>query len=223
MSNALYQEFVKNLAGKLTSEICVISLNFDCLLHEEFRENNVYREVYFDYLLNFNSVAPGRRSYNKKNGIPLIKLHGSLDWTFNPKTREINLSHWGIRPNTDYFTNFTEFEPYIFLPHQVEGGLMDQLWNRAGEELRQAQKITIIGYSFPSYDTGVISLFKNNIRQGVKLEIINSTSGFNIQDAIREQDVIKRYYETELFPGISQEFHFDGFEGYINRFSPMLT
>ena len=68
--NELYKRFVQSLAGKTASEICVISLNFDCLLHEEFKITNVYEEVYFDYLLPFQKIDESRKCYeeNRKQG-----------------------------------------------------------------------------------------------------------------------------------------------------------
>lgn len=210
--NELYREFGKYLAGRSALDVSVISINFDCLLHEEFKNNNVYREVYFDYLMDFNNIAHSRKSYNKKNGIPLLKLNGSLDWAYNLQTNTIQLLHWFIRPDV-YYSNNNGMEPYIFLPHQTKDKSMQILWDRAKTELKQASKVTIIGYSFPDYDVDIIKLFQENITSAIELEVVDLGRSLN------EQKEIKAKYE-KLFPNIDiakVKFCFDGFEGYLNK------
>lgn len=206
-----YDRFAQNLAGRLASEISVISFNFDSLLHEEFKQNNVYKEVYFDYLL-FSSAPEGRKCYNKKNGIPLIKLHGSLDWAFNSKTKEIELLHWFIRPDT-YYSNNREIEPYIFLPHQVRGSLTEPLWYRAKEELSQAAKITIIGYSFPAYDQEKVFKLFENVNPRATWEVIDHEE--NPRHKEKRKIEIQNKYQ-KWFPRIQElTINVDGFEEYV--------
>ncbi len=207
--NELYTKFGEYLAERSASEVSVISFNFDCLLHEEFKQNKVFREVYFDYLL-FSGAPEGRRRYNKKNGIPLIKLHGSLDWAFNLKTDTIELRHWHIQPNT-----YSEIEPYIFLPHQQRGSRTEVLWNRAKEELSQADKVTIIGYSFPAYDQkDVFELFKN-VNPKAKWEVVNHEK--NPQHKEKKKIEIREEYQ-KWFSQIKEDMiqvYVEGFKEYV--------
>ena len=149
------------------------SFNFDCLLHEDRKSG-----IFFDYLLNFHAITKTRElSYLKGKGILLIKLHGSVDWGFNPKTNEINLDYLPVRIDKYYSADGSPRsveEPYIFLPHQTTHGTIDQLWERARGELKQADKIVVIGYSFPDYDKKVIELFQENVGSEVKWEVIDS-------------------------------------------------
>lgn len=216
--NRLYREFCNRLNGKSVSEVCVFSMNFDCHLHEEFKENNVYKPVCFDYLLEleFEDIAPSRRFYKKcqGKGIPLIKLNGSLDWAYNRKTNKINLLHWHIS-DTDYFNDGgmlnNEIEPYIFLPHQQKDKLIKPLWDKAEAELRQATKITIIGYSFPDYDTDVLELFQKNIKPEAELEIVDLLRNSNAQEHVKSK-------YRELFSKVANvKFDFGGFQGYMAR------
>lgn len=213
--NELYRKFGEYLAERSASEVSVISFNFDCLLREEFRQNNHFRKVYFDYLLEFDSIAKNRKRYNEKDGIPLIKLHGSLDWAFNPKTDTIELRYWRIQPDTYYFDN-SEIEPYIFLPHQQRGSRAEVLWNGAKEELSHADKITIIGYSFPAYDQeDVFELFKN-VNSKATWEVIDSYEKGRQDKGERENEIRNKY--NSLFPEIPESklhVNVEGFEEYV--------
>ncbi len=190
----------------------VISFNFDCLLHEEFKNSNVYKPVYFDYVMPFSSIDPARKNYSQQNGIPLIKPHGSLDWAFNPETKEIKLLHWLIKPDT-YYLNHDGIEPHIFLPHQIEDGSMQVLWDRAKKELTEADKITIIGYSFPDYDNGQVLKLFDQVDSKTDWEMIDYIENPNLQGGIRDK-------YPKLLPNINInriKFWFEGFQGYMGR------
>lgn len=210
--NDLYEKFVQSLSGKSSDEVCVISMNFDCLLHEDFKKG-----IYFYYLLDFKKIDPNRKSYQKDGGLPLIKLNGSLDWEFDSRENEINLRHWHIGEETYYpcdgqANSSTGTEPYIFLPHQTKDKLTKMLWDKAGEALKHADKITIIGYSFPDYDKDVIELFRQNVNAKMEWDVIDKPENS------KEQDALQNKYK-ELFPNIPNErINFDsgGFEEYIN-------
>jgi hypothetical protein len=214
--NLLYKKFVESLSGVSKSKVSIISFNFDCLLHEDFKNR-----IYFDYLLDFKNIDGNRLSYEKGRGIPLIKLNGSLDWAYNPSTKEITLLFPHITPYTYKFNfdakdnNETQIEPYIFLPHQEKEERIDALWARAKEELKQARKLTIIGYSFPAYDKDAIRFFQESINSNVELEVIEVS-----EDALkleyREEEIMKKY--INLFPGVKRiKIYLDGFQGYTTH------
>ncbi|GAF80227.1 unnamed protein product, partial [marine sediment metagenome] len=77
-NNTLYKRFVKEiLKNKAPQSTSVISLNFDYMLQEK----EFVNEVYFDYLIDFDCIDTHRAEfYRRSNPIPLIKLHGSIDW-----------------------------------------------------------------------------------------------------------------------------------------------
>ena len=207
---SLYQQFAQSLTERSPSEVSVVSFNFDCLLHEEFKVTNVYRPVYFDYIIPFNSVNSGRSYYNRQKGIPLIKLHGSLDWAFNSEKKQIHLLHWLIKPETHYLNNDKE-EPYIFLPYQQVDELIKPLRNQAKEELKKADTITIIGYSFPDCDEEeIIDLFQN-VNPKAEWEVINYVEDFDLEKRNKTQDRYKKFLSSFK----SVKFNFDGFESYI--------
>lgn len=211
--NQLYRGFSQLLSKKSVSEVCVISFNFDCWLCEDIK-----RERRFDYLLNFDEIDTSRKFYkeNQGRGIPLIKWNGSLDWAFDPINKKMKLLHRNIQPETDYYNQANSLnekvEPYIFLPHQTKDEVTKILRDRAEIELKQASKVTVIGYSFPDCDKeDALKLFQENIESGVEMKVVDFAPNLNKQNEIQNK-------YKKLFPHIiNVKFDFDGFQGYMAR------
>jgi len=212
-SNSLYEEFIKKLAGKSSENVSIISLNFDCLLHEDFING-----VYFDYLIDFAMVDEHRESYNKQNGVPLIKLNGSLDWAICQKCGKIKLLfHFVGKSSYDNLyckmsKNCGEkLRPFIFLPHEEKNSLIHSLWDKARQDLSQATKITIIGYSFPPYDQDVINLFKESLSPDVELVIVDYAKDD------KEKRIAEANYKRikQAFLRDNTKLLLNGFQGYV--------
>jgi hypothetical protein len=204
--NLLYKEFVKYLKGKSPTHVSVISFNFDSLLHEDFSN-----KIYFDYLIDFKTISNVRSLSDKGEGIPLMKLNGSLDWAWHPKTNGMHLNSFFITDRSYPSLEVDDdqrIEPYIFLPHQKKNGIMNLICARAEKEIKSAAKITIIGYSFPSYDKDVFKLFRENLQPQTKIEIV---------DVASSQERVLREKFCFVFPQVSSiDINLNGFEGYIN-------
>jgi hypothetical protein len=162
-NNDYYKKFVKNLKNKTRDEVSIISFNFDCLLDDDLDE-----QIYFDYLIKFDDIDSRRCFYTPGRGIPLLKLHGSLDWKLDAHTGVMTLLP------TEWHESCGG-EPCIFLPHEQANRKISQLWDAAAEFVQVADKITFIGYSLPSYDQDAIRLFQSNVRRETRIEIIDSS------------------------------------------------
>ncbi len=210
----LYEKFTKRLIGKSPEDIQIISFNFDCLLQESFRD-----EVYLDYLLNFDTIDNNRASYNKQNGIPLIKLNGSLDWATCPKCKKIKLltSYVGKYTYASLYCNMSQdcgekLKPFIFLPHENKTKSINVLWDRAKNALEQASKLTIIGYSFPYYDREIIKLFKEYTNRDVELIVVDHA---NNQKKEEVEESIGRTIKQIFSPKNDAKVFLYGFQGYL--------
>jgi NAD-dependent SIR2 family protein deacetylase len=201
--NILYKRFTKEiLKNKAPQTTSIISLNFDCMLHEDFDN-----EVYFDFLIDFDWIDHNRAEfYKRSNPIPLIKLHGSLDWGICENCGRLHL-YYPFMHRTFYKNKACAKQkcggrvtPFIISPHDNQR--INSLWNVAKNHLKEASQVTIIGYSFPEYDKDVIKLFQESMNANVRLEVV---------------DICKNKYR-DLFPGIKRpiEFILSGFSGYLD-------
>lgn len=208
--NSLYEEFGEYLSRSYTPDnVSIISFNFDCLLCEDY----VKRRIFYDYLIKFDDIYEDAKKYRPDvRGIPLIKLHGSLDWGWDSSLEKIvqlfpYVSHETYKRNG--------LEPFIFLPHQQLHGILDQLWKRAALEIQSAHKITIIGYSFPEYDTKVRELFTQNSFHGPEVEVVDHCEAISPKTLLTSEK--RRKFEA-IFPE-SQNIcvNLDGFKVYVDN------
>ena len=216
--NLLYKRFtaeiLKNCSPQDTS---IISFNFDFLLHEDFKE-----EVYFDYLLKFDWVDTHRQTYARTDPIKLIKLNGSLDWGICPSCNRLYLYFHHMFRNSYDSKQCSEcgerIQPFIIIPHETYETLIESLWSIAERELKHANTVTVIGYSFPVYDKKVVDLFAKSIGPKTKLQVVNHCAPN--EDESRKRNAISMKYK-ELFPLLETEIetHLGGFEGYIDAYT----
>jgi len=210
--NTLYKRFVKEILKSEEPQIVsIISLNFDCMLQDKEFNN----EVYFDYLIDFDWIDHNRAQfYRCSNPIPLIKLNGSLDWGICENCGRLHL-YYPFMHRTFYEGKACANQqcgeivtPFIVIPHDREK--INSLWNVAKDHLKEADKVTVIGYSFPEYDEDVIKLFQDSLDTNVRLEVVDIRGKYGTE-------YFKEKYR-KLFPDIKQsiEVTLDGFSGYID-------
>ena len=198
-------------------QVTIISFNFDVLLHGDFKTN-----VYFDYLLKFDWIDHNRqRIYARSNPIKLIKLNGSLDWGICPSCNRLHLYF------PHMFRHFFDdkrcsgkcgapIQPFIIIPHENYGTIIKPLWFSAKKELRRANIVTVIGYSFPEYDKKVVDLFSSSLRANTKLQVVTRCERKADEDSKRKAIVLKY---NQLFPVLKTkiDIYLNGFEGYIDN------
>jgi NAD-dependent SIR2 family protein deacetylase len=170
----------KKLVNKLRDEgilkeTAFISLNYDILIDNAlvdiYRRN---RDLYLDYGIPFiNYELPKKDKYyweKPKEGksILLLKLHGSLNWLYCPTCNSMKLTpkeKGGIKAfETEECEKCgTKMEPVIIPPtfyKDMSNPFIQQIYLKADEVLRNAEKIFICGYSFPDADMHIKYLLK---------------------------------------------------------------
>lgn len=168
----------------------------------------------------------GLDSGTSTSGIPVLKLHGSLNWALNSgrviplllgdyfQKYHINPFHESgeckipIRTQLkEYFTKHTdievEAEPVIVPPtwnkaehHQI----LAQVWGRAAKELGEAEYIFIIGYSLSETDAFFRLLYALGTVGDTplkRIEIFNPDSSGEIHNR----------YESLMGPGAKKRFN----------------
>ncbi len=132
----------------------LITFNYDCLL---------------DLMLGQNGIAYDYALKTSGNGVPLLKLHGSVNWSRDED---------GLKPNGLYIPQLRNGEyrllcttkqlsnngdgPFIIPPvlnKLAQQQAISSVWKKAAEVLRNAQEIYVIGYSLPETDTFFKYLF----------------------------------------------------------------
>lgn len=152
------RELLKELVGSQGQDVSIITFNYDVALDA----------VLFDLGKN---VDYGFNGGNQ--GIPLLKLHGSLSWTLNKTTERIHvvepkeylrdyLDAPGDHPLRlrSYLSGVAEAfgvtgNPVIVPPTWAKTArfkMISEVWKRAAQELHEAENIYVVGYSLPPTD-----------------------------------------------------------------------
>ena len=109
------------------------------------------------------------------DGIPILKLHGSVNWGFNPSA----VSHQKM----DIFVDYTALQgknaghELILAPPTWRKGwapnhVMAAVWDAAVEALSKATRIIIVGYSLPATDSHFKYLMSAGLRDNISLRKI---------------------------------------------------
>ncbi len=163
----LHLQPVTQRREKLTG---LISLNYDDVLDQAFKE--FHGDPNYCFSLDADVFSP--------DGIPLLKLHGSFNWTaksIRGRTRTIEIIPLGANKN------------YLHAPYGF-------IWNRALEILIECDTLRVIGCSLSPNDVHLIDLlFKAHLerKKPFEIEIISSDD---------TADTIKRDYG--FFPQIKK-------------------
>jgi hypothetical protein len=196
----------------------VVSFNFDTFLNERRPGPK------FDYRLSFDWQDENRISYAPQEGIPLIKLNGSLDWAVCCNGH-LGLLHYFVRDNTFTGTRCGvpncrgKIDPLIITPHASHTSRFASLWEEAGRSLTEASKIVIIGYSFPDYDTNVIELFRSRLRKSTVIEIIDMKANGESEEEAQSKIRTKFQQLFPTFPTDQLTIQAQGLVQYLRHFS----
>jgi len=166
-----YAKFVDSVLSN--SRAGVLSFNYDLLL-DSLLINRIGQ-------LDYGFPAEDRyRLYGGlsgvRQGIPLIKLHGSINWTTCSVCRTIGL-HRGVAPlyrncpreNCNGVWKGMIVPPaWNKLPYATNLRL---LWNQARDLLENASKVIIIGFSFSALDSLAMDLFRRSFRKNDSVDV----------------------------------------------------
>lgn len=215
LMNSPTTENYRKFANKLGGDDTAISLNWDILLDKAFiRRPSFLTPLNYGVDFNFLDVDSTKSDKSKGIGNKLLKLHGSLNWLFCPNDKCTGLRKFYTTKGKD--TVILEgksvicpdckniLEPFIIPPSFKQIGKEDYskltipIWKEAEEELRLADKIIIIGYSFPHNDLYFKSLLRGAINTrdiyGVKKEI--EIEVVNYKEYIQDQMEFQNHYKT---------------------------
>ena len=222
------REELNRFADYCATNSCCITFNYDDFLDEAlartYRWNPYWGYGFYcpsslDAISGFDHASLG-------SGLLLLKLHGSLNW--RPKLGYASpmalgsITHhhdWsGVSRQFAQIGSHLEREPVIVPPVLSKSGLVEQpvlrlVWSRAFTELATAHEVTFIGYSFPTTDIAVRTLFSEAMEDLPRenITIVNLASDESEADATRTA------YRSALGHIPDEQFHFDGALKWIRR------
>ncbi len=154
----MYQIFAALLAGMLDSPVrrkarrnAVISFNYDLVLDCALRELGV--EPFYG--------LSGESEDGTHPSVPVLKLHGSLNWAICQKCSSVAVVPAEATLGPAKIISkacpkcSSPYQPLLVPPSWDKTGyreVMQPVWKRAVEELNNASRICVIGYSMPETD-----------------------------------------------------------------------
>lgn len=201
----------------------VITSNYDLIPERVFQKAGI-PAAELDYGFDWRRVTTGKiiRRPADGNSYALLKLHGSLNWLKCPSCEQIYINllyaiadlgdfsdsrnygsevtcHCGYAPLRSLLItpSLARFHPEAQLKQLVLAGI---------EYIRQASSVTIIGYSMPSEDLAIRSMFIRGMRANKNQPKVKV---FQISDAEAE-----RY--RAFFP--KMDYFTSGLDGFLKSF-----
>ena len=226
----------KKFCEILTKEDIVISTNYDILINnvlgqdrsninygEKIRGSGSFSESYTlfgdeETVISFYKHE-NRRDLNR-GAIELLKLHGSLNFLYCPKCREVDIT---IGPEGIVYCMRKNFEVQCINPNctgrytdlivaptyykSYDNPFLKGIWLRAERAISSADELIFIGYSLPDADIEIRCLLLRGIAR-------NSSKPRIVVVDIDTSGRVKKQY-LKLFGEVR---YFDcGFEGYLNE------
>ena len=214
----IYDRFVRDRVD-LNARNFFITFNYELLMDYALWE--IHPRMCADYSLDFVHVNlwpqydEMRQRGRSASDADLLKLHGSLNWARCEQCGFYLFSfqtYNGLRSEVCQKCGAT-LSPVLVPPtlrKNIAAYGIGQLWLRAEEALSAADRITIIGYSFPDADVEAQWLFKRAVAKGgkkPKLTIVEPCL------AVRKK-IVELFGKTVADPVYVQDF-----ESYVGESS----
>ena len=198
----------------IDNKIPLITLNYDTLLErmlyssmpEGYQRANSYRGFYKQAIVNLGSRVPRGAgmfgSYNDDlNGeqLPTIhKLHGSINWLWSATNPSEPIYCASGKENQNLRKDLSEYiiPPVLDKSKFYNHNIIKSIWADAYTTLRNADRVFIIGFSFPATDLSVKFLFNSAFSDRTNYPEIYA---INTQDALNPQS---KYYLKDRYDGI---------------------
>jgi len=212
--NCLYNSFADYVTSQAAQPF-IISLNFDFKLERALRKPRAQPSV-LDYGMLFDWTKEGPGPSRPAKTLPIAKLHGSLHWAFCSSCESLGLHFPHLHPGhyrkaiCPVCSN-TPLEPFIVMPHEEVPHKVVDVWEKATQALQEAAAVTIIGYSFPEYDTTIRNLFRRNTAEDARIFVVDLAC--EREAKIRRHQLVSTY--ADILPGRDVSIRLNGFEGFL--------
>lgn len=235
---AQYLVKIKKTKNKQSDPFSIISLNWDIILDNALHRYIKKDEGVIDYccfVTPFNKndnilpglLARGKGLYNLK----ILKPHGSMNWLQCQRCQRLYVTFYEKIAVEEFLTkpkcricqrNYSNSETNdggTFLLSQLvmptflkdlNNVQIKLIWQNAGVELSEANRIIFMGYSFPAADFEMRQLLSRTVRHDAKIDIVL----LNQKEQSDRNSPEYRY--LSFFGKRDIKFRYDGVEKYID-------
>lgn len=216
-----FSDWIRHLI-RSEEHVSIVSTNYDVSLEKELFRHWTTQEIEdkFDFGIEWRDPSLDQLHPRPKNpACRIYKLHGSLNWLRCPLCDHIYINtagsiiHQAFREErVDENTcdcGYWPLEPLIVAPsavRDVRNSNLVEVWRHALETMRRAEKWIIIGYSFPSEDISIRSMFQRAYSSRIHkptVKVVQFKSNLNTEGRYRI-----------IFPGC--DYDTEGMESFVN-------
>ena len=218
--------------------VSVISTNWDILLDNSIYSSILEQRhnAVVDYCCYISSrderdesIKPGLEKLGQGGfNVKLLKLHGSLNWLQCPRCMRLYARFFSKDGVLDYSSpescrhcdrNFPEehgnhkLASNLIMPTFIKDLSNPQykiIWQNAGIEISEAEKIVFIGYSLPNADFEMRQLLSRMARKNAQIEVVDYCNDE------QTKEVRKKHWHN-FFGQRKIEYHFNGTSQYIRE------
>jgi SIR2-like protein len=222
----------KLLANIDSSKAVFISLNYDVIadiaiadaVHSGWIDS---RPEDYPAALNYGVRFANVERPESKEGVPLLKLHGSFNWLWSRMTGEVYYGGlrkaigdiYRARPDnrpSQYPEPMQDLEPILITPTHLKdlrNVHLASIWRAAEGYVRQAKQVTFIGYSLPGDDLHIKYLFK----RGLTGRSSPTPPRITVVDFSEDRGVTSVQKNYQCFFGGNVHYYRHGFERYVRE------
>lgn len=186
----IFGNFYKNWLLENKNDVSVISFNWDIIADNymsgvqqpKYHGRPFWMEI--DYGSDFECINPDFESPFERGGLNLYKLHGSMNWLYCKHCKKkyfalgqkIIMKYLEGGINCPKCTRKEGVEGIVIPPTFNKIGedstipLITDVWRGAFKSIKEADKIVIIGYSFPEDDVHFKMFFRRALYENYKLK-----------------------------------------------------
>ncbi len=244
--------FVEKLQELIVfSNISIISTNYDLIVDNalilKLKSCNYGIKLRYNipiYQTNADSRPNGSVEWNFYNvggninndGLPLLKIHGSLNWFYCPKCDELDITigEKGIIDHVESESKIlcvnpyctSSYEPLLVTPTMLkvyDNSFLRKLWQLSEDKVSEAHKLVFIGYSLSDADYHIRSLLTKALVNNEKIEQIMVVVKKPDNDEERKlNQSVKNKYER-LFGEHRVNFQDIGSDGFLNKWDVFFS
>ncbi len=204
----------RDLLAHLTSADSIVSFNYDCLIDDvlsRYGDNKWNPRWGYAFptrqaVDGLDRWSPKKPARGRKESLRLFKLHGSVNWQLPKNDRDpIHLkSRIHRQRGTPRFSIIPPVSNKSLGGETAEATIFRAVWRRCARQIRNADVIAVVGFSFAQTDLYAQSLFRIAVQKNRRLKLlVLAVPGSETRRRIRgvfdvplaESDVLVRQYE----------------------------